>query len=83
MREIVDKHFNDNWIISFYMGWVEMRLARRFCTLFSNDCYRSYYIDLFVEWEGYKAAKSALTNTVNPTNVKALAVSVTFCRLVR
>eukprot|EP00941_MAST-03F_sp_MAST-3F-sp1_P002473 g2473.t1 len=22
MREIVDKHFNDNWIITVYMGWV-------------------------------------------------------------
>ena len=22
MREVVDKHFNDNWIITLYMGWV-------------------------------------------------------------
>ena len=22
MRELVDKHFADNWVISFYMGFV-------------------------------------------------------------
>lgn len=22
MREIVDKHFSDNWVISFYMGFI-------------------------------------------------------------
>ncbi len=28
MREIVDRHFNDNWIISIYMGiWVDLQVA--------------------------------------------------------
>lgn len=25
MREIVDKHFNDNWVIPYYLGyWVDL-----------------------------------------------------------
>ena len=43
MREIVDKHFNDNWIISVYMGWV---------------------VNLREAWGGYKAARLALSNTL-------------------
>ena len=28
MREIVDRHFNDNWILSIYMGiWVDLQVA--------------------------------------------------------
>jgi len=48
MREIVDKHFPDNWVISYYLGFT---------------------IDLSIVWEGYKAAKAALANTVNMPNV--------------
>lgn len=31
MREIVDKHFNDNWVITLYMGWVRawLRMSRQ------------------------------------------------------
>jgi WASH complex subunit strumpellin len=50
MREIVDKHFPDNWVIAFYMG---------FC------------VDLTVEWEPYKAAKTALNNTTTQENISS------------
>jgi hypothetical protein len=43
MREIVDKHFPDNWVIAYYLG---------------------FNSDVCVEWSRYKAAKAALSNTV-------------------
>lgn len=43
MREIVDKHFPDNWVVSYYLGFV---------------------VDLSIAWEGYRAAKAALSNTI-------------------
>ena len=49
MRGIVDKHFADNWVISFYLG---------------------YHVDLTSAWEPYKAARLALTNTLDVVNVK-------------
>ncbi|XP_035208571.1 WASH complex subunit 5-like [Stegodyphus dumicola] len=49
MREIVDKFFPDNWVISIYMGMV---------------------INLVDAWEPYKAAKQALCNTIDATNIK-------------
>lgn len=49
MREIVDKHFPDNWVISYYMGFV---------------------VDLAQAWDGYKAAKNALNNTLAVPNVQ-------------
>jgi len=52
MREIVDKHFPDNWVISFSLGFV---------------------VDLSVAWDGYKAAKNALNNTLALSNVQELA----------
>ncbi|XP_020897630.1 WASH complex subunit 5 [Exaiptasia diaphana] len=52
MREIVDKHFPDNWVISTYMGIV---------------------VNLVEAWEPYKAAKTALNNTLDNTNIKTLA----------
>ncbi|XP_073257126.1 WASH complex subunit 5-like isoform X2 [Porites lutea] len=52
MREIVDKHFPDNWVISIYMGIV---------------------VNLVEAWDPYKAAKTALNNTLDVTNVKNLA----------
>lgn len=52
MREIVDKHFPDNWVISIYMGIV---------------------VNLVEAWDPYKAAKTALNNTLDPNNVKPLA----------
>lgn len=51
MREIVDKHFPDNWVIAYYMGVV---------------------VDLTEAWEPYKAAKAALNNTIQLSNVKEL-----------
>ena len=51
MREIVDKHFADNWVLPYYMG---------------------YIIDLSAQWDQYKAAKAALTNTLFIENIKEL-----------
>ena len=50
MREIVDKFFPDNWILSFYMG--------------------SLVINLGEAWDSYKAARSALGNTLTSGNIK-------------
>ena len=49
MREIVDKHFPDNWVLSVYMGVT---------------------VDLCDAWEPYKAARTALNNTLEADNVK-------------
>ncbi|KAG8225241.1 hypothetical protein J437_LFUL008778 [Ladona fulva] len=48
MREIVDKFFPDNWVISIYMGIT---------------------VNLVEAWDSYKAAKSALSNTVQTSNI--------------
>eukprot|EP00048_Salpingoeca_helianthica_P015709 m.228184 g.228184 ORF g.228184 m.228184 type:complete len:1164 (+) comp17418_c0_seq1:49-3540(+) len=50
MREIVDKHFPDNWVLSIYMGMV---------------------VDLSDMWEPYKAARTALSNTLELSNVRS------------
>jgi WASH complex subunit strumpellin len=44
MREIVDRHFYDSWVIPFYL---------------------SYYVDLTIEWNEFKAARKALENTLD------------------
>lgn len=49
MREIVDKFFPDNWIVSMYMGIT---------------------INLIDSWEPYKAARSALSNSLKTSNIK-------------
>lgn len=49
MREIVDKFFPDNWVISIYMGIT---------------------VNLIDSWEPYKAAKNALSNTLDSGNIK-------------
>ncbi|KAM9958880.1 hypothetical protein ACTFIW_012470 [Dictyostelium discoideum] len=49
MREIVDKFFPDNWVISFFLGFT---------------------IDLSVAWEPYKAAKTAMGNTIIQSNIQ-------------
>ena len=51
MREIVDRHFSDNWVIAQYMGFT---------------------VELPHVWESYKAARAALANTTQQSNVKAL-----------
>lgn len=53
MREVVDRFFPDNWVISIYMGLV---------------------LNLWDWWEPYKAAKNALTNTFETSNVKQTAL---------
>eukprot|EP00039_Didymoeca_costata_P019334 m.337103 g.337103 ORF g.337103 m.337103 type:complete len:1151 (+) comp18047_c0_seq1:185-3637(+) len=52
MREIVDKHFPDNWVISVYMGII---------------------VDLVEAWEPYKAARTALNNTLDNRNVMTIS----------
>lgn len=52
MREIVDRFFPDNWVISIYMGTV---------------------INLYDWWSSYKAARTALNNTLENSNVKGIA----------
>ncbi|ELU12274.1 hypothetical protein CAPTEDRAFT_155968 [Capitella teleta] len=52
MREIVDKHFPDNWVINVYMGIT---------------------VNLLDAWAPYKAAATALNNTLELNNVKAQA----------
>ncbi|XP_069674332.1 WASH complex subunit 5 isoform X3 [Periplaneta americana] len=52
MREIVDKYFPDNWVISIYMGIT---------------------VNLIDSWEPYKAARTALSNTLDSANVKDIA----------
>lgn len=52
MREIVDKHFPDNWVISMYMGIT---------------------VNLLEAWEPYKAARTALNNTLQPDNIQEQA----------
>ena len=56
MREIVDKHFPDNWVISVYMGMS---------------------VNLIEAWEPYKAAKTALNNTLEPSNLQEQAINKT------
>ncbi|XP_043487767.1 WASH complex subunit 5 isoform X1 [Polistes fuscatus] len=52
MREIVDKFFSDNWVISIYMGIV---------------------INLKDWWLPYKAARTALNNNLETSNIKTIA----------
>lgn len=52
MREIVDRFFPDNWVVSLYMGIV---------------------VDLLDWWTPFKAARTALNNTLENANVKANA----------
>eukprot|EP00494_Astrolonche_serrata_P015700 UN15852 len=54
MREVVDKHFSDNWVISYYMGSV---------------------VDINTWWDPYKAAKLALKNTMEKSNVSSVMSS--------
>lgn len=56
MREIVDKFFADNWIVSIYMGIT---------------------VNLIDAWDPYKAAKAALTNAIDPSNVRYIATKHT------
>uniref|UniRef100_A0A6A7FVW9 Strumpellin n=1 Tax=Hirondellea gigas TaxID=1518452 RepID=A0A6A7FVW9_9CRUS len=54
MREIVDRFFPDNWVVSYYMGST---------------------VNLIEAWEPYKAAKQALNNTLEASNVRQVAAS--------
>lgn len=68
MREIVDKHFPDNWVISMYLGYT-VDLSSKF--LFFGQ-QKSLKIENVVAWDGYKAAKAALANTTQIPHVTKL-----------
>lgn len=53
MREICDKFYYNNWIISIYMGLT---------------------VNLFDAWDGYKAAKGALTKILEPQMIKEITI---------
>ena len=52
MREVSDKYFCDNWVVSTYMG---------------------HTVWLPEAWEGYRAAKAAITNTTATADIKRIA----------
>lgn len=54
MREICDKFFYNNWIISLYMGLT---------------------VNLIDAWDGYKAAKAAVMNILQPQMIKEITVN--------
>src|SRR3989338_4177919 len=51
MREVVDKHFSDCWIVPWFLG---------------------HTVDLSVEWSGFRAASTAVGNTVTPSTLRDL-----------
>lgn len=53
VREIVDKFFPENWIVSIYMGVT---------------------INLLDAWEPFKAARNALVNVTDPSNVREVTL---------
>ena len=52
MREVSDKYFCDNWVVSTYMG---------------------HTVWLPEAWEGYRAAKAAITNTTATADIRRIA----------
>lgn len=54
MREICDKFFYNNWVISLYMGLT---------------------VNLIDAWDGYKAAKNALVNILQPHMIKEITMN--------
>lgn len=52
MREVSDKYFCDNWVVSTYMGHI---------------------VWLPEAWEGYRAAKAAITNTTATADIRRIA----------
>lgn len=69
MREIVDKYFPDNWVNMFDLGKQTLQLTLwEFVKVIS--VYMGIIINLIDVWEPYKAAKTALQNTLNQNNVK-------------
>ena len=95
MREIVDKHFPDNWVGTFFslllsyclyiqvlntctqqkvwQKWEKMKW-RIFVFLFLQvvSIYMGITVNLIDAWTPYKAATTALNNTLDSGNVKNL-----------
>lgn len=53
MREIVDKHFPDNWVLPIYQGNL---------------------VDITEYWEGFPAAKKALSNNIQMEMIREIAL---------
>jgi WASH complex subunit strumpellin len=54
MREICDKFFYNNWVISVYMGLT---------------------VNLIDAWDGYKAARAAIANILQPQMIKEITLA--------
>lgn len=76
MREIVDKFYPDNWVfISLIFKQFIMICNIRFIILFFQivNIYMGITINLIEVWEPFKAARMALANTIETTNIQEYA----------
>lgn len=55
MRTLVDRHFSDNWVVSWGLG----------CTT-----------DLAVEWDSFRAARSALSGVVSVSRARDIGAAI-------
>jgi hypothetical protein len=83
MREIVDRYFNDNWVIALYMCVPPQPITRPTPASSANPlalpfalaslAHRGMVVDLTDEWSRFPAAKAALDNVVRTKQVRVRA----------